>query len=204
MQNDICDHTFSGDGSGGSCADQSAHSIGGGDCHQEIIGSRQHQNQYRRCKDKGGYDHDKQKEHADQGSNQVKWDMAQFNDHIPECHLIEGAFSAKTADIDDVYNVYDRCGKNAGNPEKRRMLPGGDQDGKEGQIRPYSQKDRILFFHFEILLSMKIYGCSGLRTMTAEKDLPSQWQRSIKKYYKNTDLCQVKGIKTKGTIPGGK
>ena len=156
VQNNIYDHTFSGDASGGSCTDQSAHSIGGGDCHQEIIGSRQYQNQYWRCKDKSGYDHDKQKEHTDQGSNEVKWDMAQLNDHIPECQLIEGAFSAKTADIDEVHNIYDRCGQSAGNPEKRCVLPGGDQDGKEGQIRPYSQKDRILFFHFEILLNMEI------------------------------------------------
>ena len=39
VQNNIYDHTFSGDASGGSCTDQSAHSIGGGDCHQEIIGT---------------------------------------------------------------------------------------------------------------------------------------------------------------------
>ena len=109
VQDDICDHTFSGDCSGGSRADQSAHSIGGGNCHQKIIGSRQYQNQYWRCKDKSGYDHDKQKEHTDQGSNQVKWDMAQLNDHIPECQLIEGAFSAKTADRSEERRVGKEC-----------------------------------------------------------------------------------------------
>ncbi len=88
--------------------------------------------------------------------------------HIPECQLIEGLFSAKTADIDDIHNIYDRCGQNACDPEKRRVLSHGQQDGKDRQIRPYGEKDWIPFFHFIILLCVKIE-YFGLRPRKAAK-----------------------------------